>query len=102
MSSYLKFLFDRIVKSLIIVSEALKVAVGVIHQFVSYNNDTWGKNFQYGYYLIFLPFLYNLCKSFIYRHAHIRGRYIHGFQLFLVSFIQPDAVVFCISTHCFG
>lgn len=65
-------------------------------------NDTWVKNLQYGYYLIFLLFLYNLCKSFIYRHAHIRGRYIHGFQLFLVSFIQPDAVVFCISTHCFG
>lgn len=65
-------------------------------------NDTWVKNFQYGYYLIFLLFLYNLCKSFIYRHAHIRGRYIHGFQLFLVSFIQPDAVVFCINTHCFG
>lgn len=65
-------------------------------------NDTWVKNFQYGYCLIFLLFLYNLCKSFIYRHAHIRGRYIHGFQLFLVSFIQPDAVVFCISTHCFG
>ena len=37
MSSYLKFLFDRIVKSLIIVSEALQVAVGVIYQFVSCN-----------------------------------------------------------------
>lgn len=37
MSSYLKFLFDRIVKSLIIVSEALQVAIGVIYQFVSCN-----------------------------------------------------------------
>ena len=37
MSSYLKFLFDRIVKSLIIVSEALQVAISVIYQFVSCN-----------------------------------------------------------------
>ena len=65
-------------------------------------NDTWVKNFQYGYYLIFLLFLYNLCKSFIYRHAHIRGRYIHCFQFFLVTLVPPDTVVFCISTHCFG
>lgn len=33
----LKFLFDRIVKSLIIVSETLQVAIGVIYQFVSCN-----------------------------------------------------------------
>ena len=65
-------------------------------------NDTWVKNLQYGYYLIFLLILYNLYKSFIYRHAHIRGRYIHCFQLFLVTLVLPDAVVFCISTHCFG
>lgn len=37
MSSYLKSLFDRIVKSLIIVSETLQVAIGVIYQFVSRN-----------------------------------------------------------------
>ena len=37
MSSYLKFLFNRIVKSLIIVSETLQVAISVIHQFVSCN-----------------------------------------------------------------
>lgn len=65
-------------------------------------NDTWVKNLQNGYYLIFLLFLYNLCKSFIYRHAHIGGRNIHCFQLFLVTLIPPDTVVFCISTHCFG
>ncbi len=65
-------------------------------------NDTWVKNLQYGYYLIFLLILYNLCKSFIYGDAHIGGRNIHGFQLFLVTLVPPDTVVFCISTHCFG
>ena len=37
MSSYLKLLFDRIVKSLIIVSETLQVAVNIIHQLMSCN-----------------------------------------------------------------
>lgn len=65
-------------------------------------NDTWVKNLQNGYYLIFFLFLYNLCKSFIYGYAHVGGWYIHCFQFFLISFILSDTVVFCISTHCFG